>query len=224
MTREPRRYDTVVAELRNSWKKTIKGRKGSSALSKAADADAWLLEESLYSASPLTVAAWTCFANTWANAEAARITEEPSIDRRNPASSRSILASLNDRQRRTWSAYRRILTRGSRSVGKRNREVSRELLAIGDWAKREHLFSAILEAIVLKKRASAQLEKEIIAASALLFDRLRLALDNVQDAIDYAKAPKPLKGSRFDANIIGDSQGRLSLTESRMCTTVFWRA
>ena len=135
---------------------------------------------------------WELWHPAWVAAEVARLAaDHGSRSKRDPGSERSILASLTDRQQRTWQSHRKQSARPSRGTGQRKRNPSKQRLAIRAWESTHADDAKLLRGLIVEKERIAWLAREAGLSHGALLDRLRLVLDGLQDAIDQAK---PLKG------------------------------
>lgn len=127
----------------------------------------------------------------WVADEVTRIASRHAArTKRNPGSQRSILASMTKRQQRTWQSYRKLRRRPSRGTGKRQRSPSEVALAASAWENANPIQAAILQELVVQGRPLAEVALGRGVSNGAVLERLRMALDSLQDAIDAAKALK----------------------------------
>lgn len=161
-------------------------------------------------------AAWTAYHPTWLGHEVARIRNEcqPKL-RQHPASTRSLLASLTDRQRRTYEAYRKLKTRKPRGTGARSRGPSRTALAVEQWEAAYPTQSSMLRAIIVGSEPMQFVARQHAMTTGAMSEAFRLAMAQMQDAIDASKlSPKgprllpriPCEGVRLSRTAIDTSK------------------
>ena len=135
-------------------------------------------------------AAWESWHPSWVAAEVARLERDHGAgSKRDPGSGRSILASLTDRQRHTWQSFRKHSTRLSRGTGQRQRNPSKQRLAIRAWEGTRADDAKLLRGLIVDKERIALLAQQAGLANGAFLERLRLALDSLQDAIEARNRP-----------------------------------
>jgi hypothetical protein len=132
--------------------------------------------------------AWKAFHPHWIERIAIEVAADAQpASRSDPYSRRSLKASLSPGEQRTWEAVRKILTRPSKSSGKRKRRPSREKLAVQELFKRNKRHEILIRHLIVEGERLPAIAHQQGTTPQALMKQFRNALARVQKAIDGAK-------------------------------------
>jgi hypothetical protein len=132
--------------------------------------------------------AWKAFHPTWAADCAAQVVEGArKRSRRDPYSLKSIRSALTKAQQRTWEAFRKLVTRGSRGTGQRKRAPSREATALAKWSTRRKRDARLLLLLIHDREPILHVAKTLGFPLNDLLRMIPKTLAGLQKAIDESK-------------------------------------